>query len=133
MICTPEAQADIAGALGVQTRQPPVPTWVDHLYSCRYEYPTGVMVLSVKELPDAAATTAYFTAIRDKYPGGGTVPGLGDAAYLAPIGSALVRKDTKVLWVDVAGLPGQLGTPPVSRADAAYRVAAVVMGCWTGS
>ena len=33
-------------------RQPrsPLPTWVDHLYSCRYGYPTGSIELSVKEL-----------------------------------------------------------------------------------
>ena len=28
----------------------PIPTWIDHLYSCQYGYPTGSMELSVKEL-----------------------------------------------------------------------------------
>jgi hypothetical protein len=133
MICATEAQGDIQAALGVRPKQPLVPTWVDHLYSCRYVYPTGVLVLSVKELASAAATSAYYDGMRAKYPGGGEVPGIGEAAYIAPIGSVLVRKDFKVLWVDISGLPPQLGSPAVSRADAAYRVAVVVMGCWTGS
>jgi len=133
MICEAEAQGDITSAIGVSPNRVSTPTWVDHVYSCRYEYTGGAMVLSVKELPDAATTLAYFNAMRDKHPGGGTVPGIGDAAYLAPDGSALVRKDFKVLWVDISGMPAQLGTPAVSRADAAYRTAVAIMGCWTGA
>lgn len=133
MICAEEAQGDIATALGVRPAQPPTATWVDHLYSCHYTYPTGVLVLSVKELPDAATTSSYFDAMRSRNPGGGAVPNIGDAAYIAGNGSVLVRKDFKVLWVDIAGLPGPVGSPPHTPADVAYRVAALIMGCWTGS
>jgi hypothetical protein len=133
MICADEAQGDIAAALGVRPPKPPVSTWADHLFTCRYTYPSGVLTLSVKELPDAAATAAYYDGMRQKYAGGGAVPGLGEAAYVAPNGSALVRKDFKVLWVDITGLPAQFGQPALSRGDVAFRVASVIMGCWTGA
>ena len=48
-VCAGEAQKDIGETLGV-TAVVQTPTWVDHLYSCRYQYPNGSMVLSVKEL-----------------------------------------------------------------------------------
>lgn len=133
MICADEAQREIQSALGVRPPRAPVSTWADHLYTCRYVYPDGVLVLSVKELPDAAATTAYYGAVRQRHSGGGDVPGLGQAAYIAPGGSVLVRKDFKVLWIDVSGLPARFGQPAMSSGDAAFRVAFVIMGCWTGA
>jgi hypothetical protein len=133
MICAPEALADIAASLGIRPVTAPVPTWADHTYSCPVRYPGATLLLSVTELPDAAATTGYYTGMRDRHPGGGDVPYLGDAAYLTPNGSALTRKDFKVLWVDVSGLPAQIGTAPVPRSAAGYRVAIAIMGCWTGA
>src|SRR5690349_15767906 len=68
MICQPEATGEVAIALGVKTTTMPTATWVDHVYSCRYAYADGVMVLSVKELADDAAVTAYVTAARSALP-----------------------------------------------------------------
>ncbi|HEX3980575.1 MAG TPA: hypothetical protein VHW93_05100, partial [Acidimicrobiales bacterium] len=48
-VCAREARNDIASALGEKATVSR-PTWVDHLYQCRYGYPTGSFVLSVKEL-----------------------------------------------------------------------------------
>ena len=31
------------------------------------------------------------------------------------------------------GLPAQFGSPPCTRADIAVKVAATIMGCWTGA
>ena len=134
MICAPKTQTEIAGVLGVHTTQPVVPTWTDHPYSCRYTYHSAFMVLSVKELSNQAQTDAYFTSIAHR---------LGQSQRPSPIArgaffttknrSAVVRKDYKVLLVDITGLPAQFGSPPYTRADVAVKVAATIMGCWTGA
>jgi hypothetical protein len=135
MICQPEATGEIAVALGVVTTKMPVGTWQvqDHVYSCRYDYPTGFMVLSVKEMSDAAATDAYFTAAQQSLPSSTPMKVLGQTAFEGPDGSLYVRKDFKVLHVDVAGLPDHFGQQSLARSDVAFRAAAAVMSCWTGA
>ena len=51
MICAREAQTELAAVLGVHTTQPVVPTWTDHVYSCRYTYNKAVMVLGGVRIP----------------------------------------------------------------------------------
>jgi hypothetical protein len=133
MICAHKTQTEIAEVLGVHTTQPVVPTWTNHLYSCRYTYHNAVMVLSVKELSSKTQTDAYFTSIAHR---------LGQSQRPSPIArgaffttknrSAVVRKDYKVLLVDITGLPAQFGAPPQTRADIAIKVAATILDCWTG-
>jgi hypothetical protein len=133
MICAHKTQTEIAEVLGVHTTQPVIPTWTDHLYSCRYTYHNAVMVLSVKELSSKTQTDAYFTSIAHR---------LGQSQRPSPIArgaffttnnrSAVVRKDYKVLLVDITGLPAQFGAPPQTRADIAIKVAATILDCWTG-
>ncbi len=133
MICQPDAAAEIASALGVQTSTPPAPSWSDHVYSCRYQYPSGAMVLSIKELPDQAATTAYYAAAQHSLPSYTPESVLGQQGFAGPDGSMYVRKDFKVLHVDVSALPDRIGPQPHTRVDAAFTVAAVIMSCWTGN
>jgi hypothetical protein len=133
MICESEAAGEISGRLGVKLSQPLTPTWSDHLYSCRYVYPSGVLAMSVKELADASATTAYYTSMKGSAASQVALTGLGEAAFAVPDGSVFVRKDFKVMHVDVAGLPAQFGQPPRSPADVAKETAAIIMNCWTGS
>jgi hypothetical protein len=133
MICSDDAQHEILAALGATPSQPVTGAWSDRTYSCRYVYPVGAMVLSVTELPDAAATAAYFTSARNGIRGAAALDGLGDAAFGTPDGSAFVRKDFKVLHVDVGGLPEPFGPSQLSRAETAYRVSAAIMACWTGN
>jgi hypothetical protein len=133
MICAPKTQTEIAGVLGVHTSQPVVPTWTNHLYACRYTYHNAVMVLSVKELSNQTQTDAYFTSLAHR---------LGQSQRPSPIyrgaffptknRSAVVRKDYKVLLVNITGLPAHFGAPPENRADIAIKVAATIMDCWTG-
>jgi hypothetical protein len=132
MICEPEAADEIAAALGVKPSQPPTATWADQVYTCRYTYSVGTMVLSIKELPDEAATTAFYTTAQDSLPSHTAILVLGQNGFVGPDGSTYVRKDFKVLQVDVSKLPDSFGKPPTSRSDAAFLVAAVIMGCWTG-
>ena len=60
------------------------------------------------------------------------VDGIGQGAFQGADGSMVVRKDYKVLDIDVRGIPAHFGVPPIDRSEAAVRIAIVVMGCWTG-
>jgi hypothetical protein len=133
MICAEEARKEIAEALGVTVRSPASAAWTAPVYRCTYPLTAGSLVLSVRELTNAADTAAYFTAERAAATGSTGLPGLGDAAFATADGSVYVRKDFKVLKVDVSQLPGSVGAPPISRADAGEVVAQLIMGCWTGS
>jgi hypothetical protein len=129
MICADEAQEDIAATLGVKPTKVSTPTWTEQTYSCQYVYADGVISLSVKELPDADATTRYFDKLakdRGQSPGGLS---LGEGAFTTAT-QVVVRKDFLVLDVDVSGLPAQFGQPPRSSADVKLAVAETIMGCW---
>ena len=63
MVCAPEAQREIAAALGV-TAHVQTPTWSGHVYTCRYMYPNGAFVLSVKELSSWSQTLCIFSRDR---------------------------------------------------------------------
>ncbi len=132
MVCADEAQKDIAGVLAQKTTAVTTPTWSDDLYSCTYEYPDGSFTLSVKELADHAATTAYFDSVgmsmgrmHDDVP-------LGDGAFATPNGSMIVRKDNLVMVVDATHLPPTLGKQKLAPADVAETVAVTILGCWKG-
>ena len=129
MICAQEAQEDIAATLGVEPVRVSTPTWNERLYSCQYVYADGVISLSVKELPDAEATTRYFEELakdRGQAPGGLS---LGEGAFATPT-QVVVRKDFMVLDVDVSDLPLQFGEPPRPNSDVKLAVAETLLGCW---
>ena len=132
MVCRPEAQHEIAAALDVTPVQVSTPTWVDDLYSCRYQYTNGVIALSVKELSSWAETLDYFHEQGGRFGNTGSLANLGQGAFSETDGSVVVRKDWKVLIVDVTGLPAQFGVPPTSSGDIAVTVADVILGCWSG-
>jgi len=134
MICAHETQTELAGVLGVRTTQPVVPAWTDHLYSCRYTYHSGFMVLSVKELSSQAQTDGYFTSLAQRLGQTGRPQAIDRGAFFTTKNdSVVVRKDYKVLLVNISGLPARFGAPPYTRADIAIKVAATIMDCWTGA
>jgi hypothetical protein len=135
MICEDEAQTDIyEQATGIKTTSVTTPTWNDHVYSCDYVYPGGVKIgLSVKELSSEEETTQYFDSLATKLGKKQDVKSLGQGAFQTEDGSVVVRKDYKVLTIDVSKLPGQFGVPPATRGDVAINVGAAIMGCWTGA
>ena len=45
----------------------------------------------------------------------------------------VVRKDWKVLDVDISQLPASFGQPPQSASDVAVSVAATLLSCWSGA
>jgi uncharacterized protein YprB with RNaseH-like and TPR domain len=134
MVCNQEAQTDIyEQATGVKTVAAFTPTWVDHVYACDYVYPAGAkMRLSVKETSNDAETTAYFDSLATKLGRTKTEIGIVNAFQVRD-GSVVVRKDFKVLLVDVTKLPAKFGVPADARGDVAINVAQTIMGCWTGA
>jgi hypothetical protein len=132
MICSTEAQTEIAASLGVQATVSK-PTWIDHVYSCKYAYPTGVITLSVKELDTAAQTTQEYNAFAAQLGRRPDAVSFGQGAFLTTNGSVIVRKDFKVLHVDVSKIPQRFGNPLQDRSNVALSIAAAVMSCWTGS
>jgi hypothetical protein len=130
-VCASKAQKDIALVLGVNAVVQ-APTWVDHLYACRYQYPDGSMVLSVKELSSWSQTKGYFAQLGTQLGNVGPLGNLGQGAFTTTDGSVVVRKDWKVLLVNISGLPARFGVPPTSAADVADTVADVILGCWAG-
>ncbi len=132
MVCASDAQHEIAEALGLKAAKVSTPTWVDHVYSCRYEYSSGAFTLSVKELSSWPQTLEYFHGLSTQFGSTRSLTNLGQGAFSETDGSVVVRKDWKVLTVDITGLPDQFGVPPTSSGDIAVTVADVILGCWAG-
>ena len=131
MVCAREAVGEIAEVVGAKASVT-APTWADHLYSCDYRYREGTMVLSVKELSSWPQTYAYFDELAKTLHKTTAVKGLGQGAFVAGDGSVVVRKDWKILLVDISGLHGMVGSPPSSRDTVALDAAAVILDCWSG-
>lgn len=131
MVCTEKAAGEIAQVVAAKASVT-APTWADHLYSCGYHYSQGTMVLSVKELSSWTQTYAYFDELAETLHKTAPVRGLGQGAFVAGDGSVVVRKDWKILLVDISGLHGMVGSPPSPRDTVALDAAAVILGCWSG-
>ena len=131
MVCRPKAQHEINEVLGVRASVSDR-AWVDHKYSCRYGYPNGSFELSVKELSSWPQTLTYFHQLGAKLGDPQTLGNLGQGAFRTSGGDVVVRKDWKVLLVDVSGLPHQFGVPPTSATDVAFTLADLILGCWNG-
>ncbi|MGO8870022.1 MAG: hypothetical protein ACLQPH_01225 [Acidimicrobiales bacterium] len=130
-VCVTEGPKDVGLALGVRATVS-TPTWVDHLYTCRFDYSGPSMTLSVKELSSPEQTTAYFDSLGTQLGVAQELQNLGQGAFQTTDGSVVVRKDYKVLLVDISGLPPEFGNPPTTRAEVAVTVADVILGCWAG-
>ena len=132
MVCQPEAQADIENLIGVvPTRVGPI-QYANHTTTCRYTYGNGSFTLVVEDLPNDLKTTDAFDALATKLGRTDSID-LPDAnAFSTTDGSIVLRKDTKVMLVDVTALPATFGNPPSPRADAARLIMKAVLGCWTG-
>ena len=131
MVCAEEAAGEIAEVVGAKASVT-APTWSDHVYSCGYRYREGTMVLSVKELSSWSQTYAYFDQLAQSLHKTAPVKGLGQGAFVVGDGSVVVRKDWKILLVDISGLHGTVGSPPASRDTVALDAASVILDCWSG-
>ena len=136
MVCTTEAQNELADALGMKPTSVTKPVWKDHVYSCTYVYPKGSFGLAVKELVSDKATTDYFNAQKQRLGVQENLFGFaGQGAFIAKNDDVVVRKDYKVLLVDVKKVPKGTGTfvPAMVRPDIATNIASVIMNCWPGA
>jgi len=133
MVCATKAATEIDEVLG-EKASVSNPTWKNHLYSCDYRFKSGTMVLSVKELSSASQTSAYFDGLAQRLHKSLTIYGLShsEGAFRTEDGSVVVRKDYKVLVVDVSGLPRHFGEPETGLDEVSLTVAGVIMGCWNG-
>lgn len=132
MICSAEAQEDLAKSLGIEASTVTTPTWVDHVYSCRYLYPNASIGLSLKELDNAAETTRYFDGLGVQL-GRTESLAMGEGAFLTSTGSIVLRKDWKVLHIDVSQLPPAFGQNLMDHRETAVSIGFVILGCWTGA
>jgi hypothetical protein len=132
LICSHNAIGDIDYSLGVRPLRTPIATWHHHRYTCPYHYSDGNMTLFVQELPTLADTFTYMSSLRGSLGDSGAVANLGQGAFATPNGSLVLRKDNKVLVVEVGGLPEMFGVPSTTRAEVAITVALVILACWKG-
>jgi hypothetical protein len=135
MVCQSEVRGDIAESLRQPATKVTTPTWKDHVYSCTYVYPKGSFVVSVKELVDEKSTTDFFNAQKKRLGVKEDLFGLAQGAFVAKNDDVVVRKDWKVLLVDVQKIPKGIGTfvPAMVRPDIATNIASVIMSCWVGA
>ena len=63
----------------------------------------------MKELSSWPQTFSYFATLARKQGRSDTLANLGQGAFQTANGSTVVRKDWKILTVDISGLPGQFG------------------------
>jgi len=131
MPCQPKAAGELADALGLRGTVTDK-RWVHHRYSCAYRYSTGSFTVSIQELSSWPQTFAYYRSLGRAMGDARSLANLGQGAYQTTHGSVVVRKDWKVLLVDIAGLPPRFGVPPTSASDIAVTVADVILGCWAG-
>ena len=131
MICTPKTAAEVAQVMGASAAVA-TPMWANHLYSCGYHYGAGTMVLSVKELSSWPQTYAYFGQLAGTLHKTTPITGLGQGAFIVSDGSVVVRKDWKILLVDISGVHGDVGSPPRPPGELALYVAQAILGCWAG-
>jgi hypothetical protein len=88
------------------------------------------MRLAVKELSNRAETTAYYDGLAQRLGKTKDQPAIGQGAFSTTDGSLVVRKDFKVLLVDVSKLPARFGAPVQARSDVAVAVGLTIMNCW---
>jgi hypothetical protein len=131
MICTPKTATEIAQIMGARSPAP-APAWAGHRYSCGYRYPEGTMVLSVKELSGWPQTYAYFGQLARTLHRTTPIARLGQGAFITGDGSVVVRKDWKILLVDISGVRGDVGSPPKPPGELAIYVAEAILNCWNG-
>lgn len=135
MICATEAQYDISQAIGVLATNVSTPSWDEatHVYACDYLYTAGAKItLSVKEMSSVSETTAYFNSLGQKL-GHSQELTIGEGAYSTTTGSVVVRKDYKVLLIDVSQLPENFGSQTNTRGAIAISIANTILGCWSGA
>jgi hypothetical protein len=121
----------IEAAMSAKLPAPPQGAWQGKgktRYVCTYTVAGGGSVtLTVQVVKDTSAAKRTYAAARAKTTTPVRLNGLGQAAFQAPSGLLVARKDRFVLTIDPAALPSQ-----VSKSDVAFAAVVAVLSCWTG-
>jgi len=134
MICSDEIRAAVQHSFQLGAPPPAAHRWSNGVYTCTYRVSGETLALSVKDSPDVASGRAYYKALRTRVPGERPIRGVesfGFPAFETADGTVAFLKDGKTLRVDATRLTAAAMPVGFSRTDAAYGVAAAVIGCWT--
>jgi len=124
-VCEPMVGNAIVEFLGGPLPAAQHGAWAGRTYTCVYPLTGGQLVLTVDQLRSRAAATTAYNRLAKAVRGKTRLNGLGNAAYQAPNGTLVARKDQFVLDVDPTGAP-----PSIRPADLAFAAVVAVMGCW---
>ena len=124
-VCQPMVANGIVEFLGGPLPAPQHGGWAGHVYTCTYPLAGGRLVLTVTQLRNRAAAATAYNRLAQAAAHRTRLNGLGNAAYQAPDGTLVARKDQFVLDADPTGAPS--GIRP---ADLAFAAVVAVMGCW---
>jgi len=124
-VCEPMVGNAIVEFLGGPLPAAQHGAWAGRTYTCVYPLTGGQLVLTVDQLRNRAAATTAYNRLARAVRGRTRLNGLGNAAYQAPDGTLVARKDQFVLDVDPTGAP-----PSIRPGDLAFAAVVAVMGCW---
>lgn len=134
MICGSEIREAVRVAFGLSTPPRSRDTWSRRLFTCSYLLRGGTLLLSVDDSLDQKSGRAYYSGLQSRLAGAqaiGAADSFGLPGFATPDGNVVFIKDGKTLRVDASGLPDALLPSGATQTDAAYAIAAAVVGCWT--
>jgi hypothetical protein len=136
MICSDEIRSAVKRTFALTSPPSATRSWSanDFTFACTYRLPGGILRMSVQDDPDETTGRSHFRHLRARLAGASSIRGvqsLGFPAFETPGGDVVFLKDGKTLRVDASAL-SRSGLPTgFTRPEAAYGVAAAVIGCWT--
>jgi hypothetical protein len=134
MICSDEIRDAVQHAFQLAAPPAAAHRWSHRVYTCTYRISGETLALSVQDSPDVASGRAYYRALKARIPGETPIRGVesfGFPSFETSDGTVVFLKDGKTLQVDATRLSSASMPAGFSRVDAAYGVAAAVIGCWT--
>ena len=134
MVCSEEIRDAVARTFGLTQAPRATGGWSHRVFTCRYRLPGGPLVVSVQDATNERAGRAYFASLRSSLTGARDIEGVesfGFPAFETPDGNVAFVKDGKTLRVDASDVTQASLPADFSTAEAAYGVAAAVIGCWT--
>ncbi|MDQ2836905.1 MAG: hypothetical protein M3Y89_05730 [Actinomycetota bacterium] len=132
MICSDDIKDKVKEVLKLSGQPQASSTFANQIYTCTYHLSIGPLVLAVQHSPSKTAAMSYFNHLKATFGQTESLLGLGEKAYGAPSGVAVVLKDDETLVVDARGVPAVFGHDQQKRTDLANEIASDVLGCWTG-
>jgi hypothetical protein len=134
MVCSEEIRDAVARTFGLAQAPRSTGDWSHGVFTCRYRLPGGPLIVSVQDATNEGAGRAYYTSLRTRLTGARDIEGVesfGIPAFETPVGNVAFLKDGKTLRVDASHVAKASLPVDFSTSEAAYGVAAAVIGCWT--